>query len=206
MLKAPDLPSREFELSTLLMAMRKLREGLIGSRRTDEIARDMYIFIIRATVYESSFEAYHPALLHLLNHIQLVSPLPAERIREFASYHVLDLACRLGALNDAYMARHVWKVKDKNVDMLLRALATDNWTLFWRAKAAMYPHQQRLVAWAAPRIRQHATRCLGRSYHTVEVEYVTACTGKTFDELKSAREISWEAEEGKVVVKRWKAK
>src|ERR1700744_5050468 len=41
---------RPKDLSTILMAMRKLREGMLGSRRTDNFAQRAYMLIIHASI------------------------------------------------------------------------------------------------------------------------------------------------------------
>ena len=50
----------ERELSVVLQAMRKIREGLVASARVDDFARRVYVFIVRATILTKHMESYHP--------------------------------------------------------------------------------------------------------------------------------------------------
>ena len=65
------------ELAILLMSMRKLREGLLASARTDSFAQRAYIFLIRAALLTSTYESYTPALFHLLGRIHAATAIPA---------------------------------------------------------------------------------------------------------------------------------
>ena len=61
-------------LSEVLSALRKLREGIVASKRRDNFAVQAYLFCIRVSVLVKHPESYHPAILHLLHH---ASPAPS---------------------------------------------------------------------------------------------------------------------------------
>ena len=61
-------------LSEVLSALRKLREGIVASKRKDAFAVQAYLFCIRVSVLVKHSESYHPAILHLLHH---ASPVPS---------------------------------------------------------------------------------------------------------------------------------
>jgi len=54
------------DLSMLMMAMRKLREVIVASKRVDDFSIQVYIFCIRLSILSKHVESYHPAILHLL--------------------------------------------------------------------------------------------------------------------------------------------
>ncbi|KAI9660950.1 MAG: hypothetical protein M1821_009277 [Bathelium mastoideum] len=102
-------PPLNAELPLLFTAMRKLRESLVATGRAGAFARRAYCFLIRAAILAHAWEAYHPALLHLLSTIHS-SPVPGSALsapewREFAAYRVLDAACREG---DLALAVELW--------------------------------------------------------------------------------------------------
>lgn len=194
------------ELSTILMAMRKLREGLLASARTDPFAQRAYIFIIRAAILTRHMESYHPALLHLLRRIHEAAPLAASLHHEFVSYYILDLACRQGDLAAAYAARNLYQYKDRRVEQVLTALAHDNWYLFRMIRNLVDGYQKRLMDWADDRMRTHALKCLGKSYLSVEKAYVEKVTDREWDVLRETNRIGWELEGDKVIIRKIKGR
>ncbi|MCJ1396878.1 hypothetical protein MMC11_000068 [Xylographa trunciseda] len=194
------------ELAVLTMSMRKLREAIVASSRTDTFAQRAYVFIIRAMILTSTYESYHPALLHLLYSIHPSTPLPSPELHEFVSYHVLDLSCRLGDLGNAFSVRRKWGFRDKRVEVVLKALVHDDWVNFWRIRGAVDGYQRKLMGWAEEGVRKHALKCLGRSYLGVDKVYVERCAGRTWEELKLQDGVGWELEGDKVTIRRMKAK
>lgn len=194
------------ELSTLIMAMRKLREALVATARTDAFAQRALIFITRATLLTAAHEAYYPSLARLLTHIHPRCPLTASERREFVGYFVLDLACRQGALGEAVAARKHWGLKDERVDGVLMALIRDDWVRFWRVVGQMDGYQRVLVKFAEDGMRRHALKCLGRTYHSVEKEFVEWSAARSWAELKRLDAVGWELEGSRVVIRKIKKK
>ena len=64
-------------LTEVLSALRKLREGIVASKRMDEFAVQAYLFCIRLSILVKHPESYHPAILHLLHHVTTVPPTSA---------------------------------------------------------------------------------------------------------------------------------
>ena len=201
--QAPDTSK---ELSTILMAMRKLREGLVASARTDSFAQRAYILIIRAAILTRHMESYHPALLHLLRRIHEATPLAASEHHEFVSYYILDLACRQGDLAAAYTARTLYQYRDQRVDQVLKALAHDNWYSFRMTGTLVDGYQKRLMEWADDGMRKHALKCLGKSYLSVEKAYVERVTDREWDILRETNKVGWQLEGNKVIIRRIKGK
>ncbi|MCJ1282531.1 hypothetical protein MMC26_001854 [Xylographa opegraphella] len=194
------------ELSVLTMAMRKLREAIVASSRTDNFAQRAYVFIIRAMILTATYESYHPALLHLLYKIHPSTALPSPELHEFVSYHILDLSCRLGDMCNAFSVRKRWDFRDKRVEMVLKALVHDDWVIFWRIRGVVDGYQRKLMFWAEEGMRKHALKCLGRSYLGVDKAYVEWCAGRSWEELKLQDGVGWELEGDRVTIRRIKAK
>ena len=201
---AKDSNGSSKELAMIVMAMRKLREGLVASSRYDSFAQHAYMFIIRAAILTSTFESYHPALLRLLYHMQPLAPLPTSEVQEFAGYHILDLSCRQGRLGEAFEIRKRWGIEDEHIDNALKALVREDWVLFWRIFKVVTEHQRRLMAWAEGDMRKHALKCIGRSYFTAEKYYVERNAGRSWKDLKEKDGVVWDLEGDTVVVKRIK--
>lgn len=203
----PDrAPGTSKELSTILMAMRKLREGLVASARTDPFAQRAYVFIIRAAILTRHMESYHPALLHLLRRIHEAAPLAASEHHEFVSYYILDVACRQGDLAAAYAARNLYQYRDRRVEQVLTALAHDNWYSFWSIGTRVDGYQKRLMEWADDRMRTHALKCLGKSYLSVEKAYVESAADREWDALRERNKVGWELDGDKVIIRKVKGK
>ena len=119
-------PQVSKELSIIMFAMRKIREAIVATSRTDAFALRAYLFIIRATILVKSMEAYHPALHHLLHNIHPVSHLSAPEQHEFVGYSILDAACRQKDIALAYELRNKYHHRNARVDMVLHALVHEN--------------------------------------------------------------------------------
>jgi hypothetical protein len=207
-MRPPEIASLDSnsDLPTIILAMRKLREAILGSRRVDAFAQRAYMFIIHACILTRSWESYQPALQYLLRSIHPVTPLSLPEVQEFSAYLILDLACRQGDFQDAFVARAQWKNRDRKVGAVLRALVQDDWVRFWRAKRAVDGYQRAIMEFAVERVRMHALKCLGRSYMTVERRFVESSGDASWEDLVKGG-VGWELGEGdRVVIRRPKAK
>ena len=188
----------ERELSVVLQAMRKIREGLVASARVDNFARHVYAFIIRATILTKHMESYHPALLHLLYRIHPMNALPTSELHEFLGFYILDLACRQVDLGTAFGVRYRYKYSDLKVDMLLKALVHGNWWVFRNIGEELNHYQKRLLEWANDRMRKHAIDCLSKSYLKADIAFVEQVMHRTWEELKKEN-VGWE-KDGEIVM------
>ncbi|KAL9096774.1 MAG: hypothetical protein Q9165_001262 [Trypethelium subeluteriae] len=229
---APASPSRaadtsHSELILIFAAMRKLRESIVATARTDAFARKAYIFLIHAAILARAWHAYHPALLYLLTRIHPASSstssslsssspgalaagggggaLSGPELREFASYRVLDLACREGDLGAAFEARARWGVGDRRVEGVLRALVRGDWHAFWRLRRAVDGYQRKVMDWAEEGVRLHAMKCLGMTYNQAERRFVERCAEAGWEELKR-RGCGWECEGEWIMIRKRKTK
>lgn len=193
-------------MPNILLAMRKLREGILGARRRDSFAQRAYIFIIHACILTKHWESYQPALLYLLNHIHPVTPLSIPELHEYVGYRILDLACRQYELVDAYAVKLHFKHRDRKVAVVLHSLVHDDWVKFWRARRAVDGYQRAIMEFAVERMRMHALKCVGRSYMNVDKRFVERTGDARWEELVEGG-VGWELQEsGNVVIRRPKPK
>lgn len=186
--------------------MRKLREGILGSRRTDAFAQRAYKFIIHASILSGHWETYQPALLYLLEKIHPATPLSHPELIEFASYRVLDLACRQYELGEAYAVKWKYGIKERKVVGVLRALVHDDWVFFWRARRAVDGYVRGIMEFGVERMRLHALKCLGRGYFSAERGFVERCADENWEDLVKMG-VGWQLlESGSVVIRKPKAK
>ncbi|GME53325.1 sac3 ganp nin1 mts3 eif-3 p25 protein [Neofusicoccum parvum] len=211
-LESPSIQARNttVELGVILSAMRKLREAIVASHRTDHFAQRAYIFIIHAAILTKSWESYLPALRYLLHDIHAQTPMTSSEFNEFAGYYILDLACRQGELASAFSHRSslglAYSDPTGRVDRLLRALVMDDWISFWQLHKLVDGYQKRIIEFKEDEIRLHALKCIGRSYFGAEKGYIEKCTGKNWDQLVKSG-VGWELQEGdRVIIRRPKAR
>ena len=193
-------------LPVIIMAMRKLREAIVATTRTDAFATHAYVFIIRTTVLEKHVESYHPALLHFLRRFHKSPKLSASEKHEIVGYYVLDLACRQGDLAGAFKAQHLYNFTDTSVELVLKAIVRGNWVAFWTVKRLMDERQQSLLELGEARMRKHAVNCLGRSYLSVDKIYVEKATGWQWKDLKEHEKLSWEQDNDRIMMKQYRRK
>ncbi|KAK3649711.1 hypothetical protein LTR56_006671 [Elasticomyces elasticus] len=198
--------SRPNDMPNILMAMRKLREGLLGSQRRDHFAQRAYIFIIQASILSRHWESYQPALLYLLNEIHPVTPLSPLELQDFVSYRVLDLACRQYELMDAFAVRHAYKLDDRRVTTVLMSVVHDDWVRFWRIKRVVDGYQRAIMDFAVDHMRLHALKCLGRGYLNADKSFVERAGDASWSELVKGG-VGWQLQDsGNVIIRKPKPK
>ena len=207
----PAVPTEPLDASqkgllTLMMAMRKLREGIVASKRVDEFSIQAYIFCIRLSILVKHMESYHPAILYLLNKMHTVVPLTATELQEFVGYLVLDLACRQNELEESYAIRHRYGLHDPKVDAVLRALAHDNYFLFWRVKRSVDGHKAKIMEFSEDVMKRQTLKCLGRSYLDIDLPALEQYSNSSWPVLKKEYSVGWQLEGTKVIIRKPKGK
>ena len=192
----------EKELAILVGAMRKLREGIVASKRVDDFALQAYLFCIRTSILTGQVESYHPALLHLLRTLHRKRVLSPPHLQEFGGYLILDLACRQRDFAQAYAVRSAYGVRDRRTDAILRALVHDNYHVFWQLKRSVDGYQARIMDRADEGMRILALKCLGRSYFDVYKAYLMRVTDSTWEQLETTSGVGWMLDGDKVVIRR----
>ncbi|KAG9234196.1 hypothetical protein BJ875DRAFT_376975 [Amylocarpus encephaloides] len=198
-------PAGQKDLTTIMMAMRKLREGIVASKRVDDFSIQAYIFCIRLSILVKQMESYQPAILHLLRVMHPVQPLTKTELQEFVGYLVLDLACRQNDLAEAHATRHKWGLKDAKIDATLRALAHDNYFLFWKMKRSVDGHKAKLMEFAEDSMKRQTLKCLGRGYLSIDLPALERFTNTTWPSLTSDCGVGWQLDGSKVIIRKPKA-
>ncbi|KAI1434696.1 hypothetical protein GGR50DRAFT_389149 [Xylaria sp. CBS 124048] len=201
----PPQPGNSKALSDVLSALRKLREGIVGSKRTDDFAIQAYLFCIRLSVLVKHPDSYHPAILHLLRRIQPAHSMTTVELNEVVSYLVLDTACRRNNLREAFEIRHRYRLRDSKVDAVLDALAHDNYFEFNRLKHKVDGHRAKLLEHAEEGMRKHLLKCFGRTYLSVDLSFLEACADASWSRLTADDGVGWELQGSKVVIRKVKA-
>lgn len=202
----PSNTERPNDMPNILLAMRKLREGILGSRRRDQFAQRAYMFIIHASILAKHWESYQPALLYLLYEIHPHTPLSVPELQEFAGYRILDLSCRQYELGDAFAVKLEFKHQDRKIATVLKSLVHDDWVRFWRTRRAVDGYQRAIMEFAVERLRLHALKCVGRSYMNADKAFIERTGDTGWDELVKGG-VGWQLQEnGNVVIRKPKAK
>ncbi|KAI1776614.1 hypothetical protein F4818DRAFT_440015 [Hypoxylon cercidicola] len=200
------VPSNTKGLSDVLSALRKLREGIVASKRVDDFAIQVYLFCIRLSVLVKHPESYHPAILHLLRRIQPLHSMTSVEMSEVAGYLVLDTACRRNDLAEAFALRHRYRLRDAKVDAILDALAHDNYVEFNRLKRRVDGHRAKLLEYAEEGVRTHLLKCFGRAYLGVDLDFLERCADSEWASLQAENGVGWQLDGEKVIIRRVKAR
>lgn len=193
-------------LSDVLSALRKLREGIVASKRADDFAVQAYLFCIRLSVLVKHSESYHPAILHLLRRIQPAHGMTTVELNEVISYLVLDAACRRNNLGEAFALRHRYRLKDPKVDAVLDALTHDNYVEFKRLKQKVDGHRAKILEYAEETMRRHLLKCFGRTYLSVDLPFLETHADSSWAQLTAEDGVGWELEGSKVIIRKVKAR
>ncbi|EHK26945.1 uncharacterized protein TRIVIDRAFT_72964 [Trichoderma virens Gv29-8] len=199
-------PANTKALSDVMAALRKLREGIVATKRADDFAVQAYLFCIRLSILVKHPESYHPAILHLLRSIHPQQPLTSVELQEVVGYLVLDTACRRGELAEAFALRQRYELKDSKVNAALMALTHDNYVVFQKVKRSVDGHRARIMEWAEGDVRMHTLKCFGKSYFSVELDFLEKATGSKWLDLKQTDGVGWDLEGSKVVIRKVRAR
>ncbi|KID86383.1 hypothetical protein MGU_06525 [Metarhizium guizhouense ARSEF 977] len=202
----PDNMSSANDLSGILVALRKLREGIVASNRVDEFSAQAYLFCIRLSVLAKQPESYHAAILHLLHVIHVRHPLTSLEVQEVAGYLVLDTACRRRQLAEAIAIRQQFKLQDEKVNAVLQAIIHDNYVLFRRIQKNVDGHKARLMEWAERDVRIHTLKCLGRTYLSVDFKFLEDVTASKWEDLTRNDGVGWELDKERVIIRKVKTR
>ncbi|KAI1386766.1 uncharacterized protein F4822DRAFT_325799 [Hypoxylon trugodes] len=200
------IPNNTKGLSDVLSALRKLREGIVASKRVDDFAIQVYLFCIRLSVLVKHPESYHPAILHLLRRIQPLHSMTSVEMNEVVGYLVLDTACRRNDLAEAFAVRHKYQLRDARIDVVLDTLAHDNYIQFSRLKKRVDGHKAKLLEYAEESMRKHLLKCFGRTYLSIDLDFLETCADSKWATLRAEDGVGWELDGGKVVIRRVKAR
>lgn len=195
-------PSNARTLSTLVSALRKLREGIVASKRADVFAIQAYLFCIRLSVLIKQPDSYHPAILHLLREIHSRQPLTVVDLNEIVSYLILDTACRRRAISEAFAIRQFYNLQEPKLDAILSSLVHDNYIMFHRLRRSVDGYRARLMEWAEQDLRLHTLKCFGKSYLNVDLAYLEASTNSEWKSLVSGDGVGWELNDEKVMIRK----
>ena len=190
------------EQNKLLMAMRKIREGIVASGRHDPFAVKTYMFCIRAAILARHVESYHPAMLHLLRCLRPRVHLTPSELDELVGYLILDLVCRQQQPAEAISVRCRYGHRGGRVDAVLDAIIHGNPHLFWRTKSHATEYESRLMEHAEDRMHTTTVRCLERAYFTVDARFLRSLTNLDWDRFQARYRLPWTLDGPMIVIRR----
>ncbi|KIX99294.1 uncharacterized protein Z520_04870 [Fonsecaea multimorphosa CBS 102226] len=212
---ASPLPASE--LSIILLALRKLREGLLASSASAPnpvFSQRVHVFNIRVAILALHPEGYHPSLMHLLSVLHTSEhPLPRSELVEMTTYLILDMAIRQHDLYQAYALRYNSRVrfgyKSRVVDSILKSIVIGDWVTFWRVRQKVDGYVRAILYWHLETQRKMVLKTIGRAYYACDVDWILqSATGgqQSWDELVKEEDVGWMREGDKVVIRKPKAK
>ncbi|ETI24160.1 hypothetical protein G647_03529 [Cladophialophora carrionii CBS 160.54] len=209
--------SASAELSTIILALRKLREGLLASSASAQnpvFSQRVHVFNIRAAILALHPEGYHPSLLHLLTTLHTSEhPLPRSELVEMITYLILDTAIRQNDLTSAYALRYKCQVRigfrSRVVDSILKSIVMGNWVAFWRVRHKVDGYVRAILHWHLESQRRMALKAIGRAYYSCDARWILrSSTGgeMSWDELVRAEDVGWMRDGDRVMIRKPKAK
>lgn len=205
------------ELSTLLMSLRKLREGILATSSSTPVTfqQQVHVFSIRFSILARHPPSYFSSLRYLLETLHTTShPLTNHELAEFTSYLILDYACRQNSFDPAYtlLIRSKQKHGFQNllVENILSALIHDNWISFWRNHKAADGYVRAIMSWATDGVMRQALKAVGRTYLSVDRNWLLeTCTGDegwTWCKLAEREKLGWHSEGDSIIIRKPKAR
>lgn len=209
-------PPPSAELSTILLALRKLREGLLASSATAPspvFSQRVHVFNIRAAILALHPPGYHPSLLHLLFVLHTPAhPLPRSELIEMTTYLILDTALRQNDLSQGYALRYSSRLKfgykSRAVDSILRCVVMGDWVTFWHVRQKVDGYVRALLYWYIEAQRKQALKAIGRAYYTCDINWIIqSATGgeMSWEELVQTEDVGWIREGDKAIIRKPKS-
>ena len=177
----------------------------MASKRRDDFATQVYLFAVRLDILSSSPETYHPALLYLLRVIHPSRNLTSVELCEAAGYLILDTACRRVNLAEAYSLRNEYRGilrGDSKIDGALKALVRDDWVLWRRMRRSVDGYLFRIMEYSEGQMKAHVLKAFGRSYLSVELDFLERASFSGWEELREKFGVGWELRDGRVVIRK----
>jgi len=205
------------ELTNILTALRKLREAILATSRdatSPVFSQRVHVFNIRLAILALHPESYHASLRYLLTSLHSREhPLPVPELREMAAYLILDTALRECDLNQAHCirvtAKERWGFRHKDVDLILWAIATDNWPLFWRLRARVDGYIRAIMHWKLDSLRRSVLKSIGKSYMKCDIDWIlrgTTGSEMSWEELVVKEDVGWSREGNIAIIRKPKLK
>ncbi|KAK5071541.1 hypothetical protein LTR64_004681 [Lithohypha guttulata] len=205
------------ELSMILTALRKLREGILAtssSASSPVFSQRVHVFNIRLAILALHPESYHASLRYLLTALHSHKyPLSSTELREMLVYLILDTALRQDDLAEAYKIRSAAKMSsgfhDTQVDLILRAVVTADWPLFWRIRSKVDGYVRAIMRWKIDSLRRSVLKAIGKSYLKCDIDWIVKnATGNEldWDELVQKEDIGWQRDGNIAIIRKPKLK
>lgn len=100
--------------------------------------------------------------------------------------------------------RNRYRLSNRHIDLLLKALSSRNWVMLWKVKGRMDRYSARLVEWAEDGMRKSAIECLGRSYMSLKKDFLENFVKRSWRELKESNGVTWALDGDAVIIKQMK--
>lgn len=100
--------------------------------------------------------------------------------------------------------RNYYKLSNRHIDLLLKALSSGNWVMFWKVKGRMDGYSAKLAEWAEDGMRKNAIECLGRSYMSLKKDSLENFVKRSWRELKEKNGVTWASDGDAVIIKQMK--
>ncbi|RVX72990.1 hypothetical protein B0A52_03343 [Exophiala mesophila] len=213
----PGVAAPSSELSAILTALRKLREGLLATSRnapSPVFSQRVHVFNIRVAILAFHPPSYHASLLHLLFVLHTPEyPLPRSELVEMTTYLILDFATRQNDISSAYALRYNSRAKfgydSRITDELLRAFVNDDWVTFWRNRRKVDGYVRAILYWHEETLRRLSLKAIGRSYLACDVNWIldSATGGEwTWQQLVEVEDVGWIRDGDRIIIRKPKAR
>lgn len=190
------------ELSRILTALRKLREGLLATSNqapSPVFSQRVHVFNIRLAILAHHPQSYQASLRYILFHLHTAAnPLSLPELKEMTTYLILDTALREGNLVEAYRlrtrARRDFDFASRDIDDTLSAVVSNDWIRFWKVYKRVDGHIRALLHFHEDALRKSVLKAISRSYMKCDVKWIVkSATGGelSWDELVAREDVGW---------------
>jgi hypothetical protein len=129
------------------------------------------------------------------------------------SYLILDLATRQADLQGAYALRYRSRAgfgfNNRNVDILLRSILSNDWVSFWRIRRKVDGYMRAILHSHAETLRKTVLKAIGRSYMGCDIKWIlqsAAGDELSWEELVKKEDVGWIRDGENAIIRKPKSK
>lgn len=194
--------------SNCLASLRKLREGIVSSGRSDDFAIDVFECTAKYAILADHHESYLPVMQYLLVSLypSAISQEKYFRRKQVIGELFLLHLCSLRQYTEFHMAKLQHKILGTLADDVLRSLVRTNWVAWHRLNRSpgLSTLHKKMIDKTYYILADSAVSRIAVAYVSVEVAWIVKVCGERWQERNDTSH--WQIEDSRLTLKKSKPK
>ena len=197
---------------SVLIDLRKLREGIVASGRSDEFVIDVFECSIRCALLGNELDSFLPAARYLLTDVYNVLTTGSatsnrlclkdcsfhQRCHAICELYLLHL-CSMDDYSEFVHQRSIMKDERSIADAVLSSLVQGNWIRWAKIRRQANSLQLVLIDKTAYKMQRHAVSSIGACYLSVNLDWVKTICHDVWEQHSEA--CGWQVSDSTITIK-----